>query len=482
MTKEVAMIDTEIPVEVRAAADGGGQDGEESVSLGEFWHRLYQVTYSKTLGLGLILALAVLVLLGSLITQAPGDWGDQAARAGFLTQQRARYGGWTGLLSLLGLFHVFSSVPFDVVTGGLAVSILGCTTHRVPQLWRQARHPKVLVSERFFASARYRGVVEPAGEGALPRIAAGLRRARYRVIVEGDSLYADRFAWGGFGTVVAHLSFIVILAAFVISGAAGYAAVLNVPVGGDPVAVAAGLTVQATAFSATYAESGRPVDYVSHLVVRDGGGIVGEQDVRVNAPLVVGPWTFHQNSFGLAVDVTVRDDTAATLFAESVPQQWRSDDGTLAIGRFTLPERGLTVDVMTAASGAADAQLQPGQAAFVVYRDGETTAMGMTLVDQGSSAAIGDLTFAFDRESQYTGVQVRRDPGAGWMWVGSALLVLGMSVTFCCRHRRLWVEVGDGEVRLASADKEDSGFRRQFDLVVAQVPTWLKGESDAAHR
>jgi cytochrome c biogenesis protein len=130
------------------------------------------------------------------------------------------------------------------------------------------------------------------------------------------------------------------------------------------------------------------------------------------------------------------------------------------------------VDVLAAASGASSADLAPGQVAFLVYRDGESDAMGMEVVDQGSSAAIGDLTFGFNRESQYTGIMVREDPGSIWMWVGSILLVVGMTVTFTCRHRRVWVRAQDGTLLFASADKEDSSFRHSFTTLVSQAETW----------
>ena len=477
--------DTTEPVAKNAAPTVETSETEDlpEVSFGDFFHRIYQVTYSKTVGLVVILAMAVFVLLGVLIAQAPaGVWSDPDSQAQFLAQMRSKYGGWTSLLSLLGLFHVFTSIGFYIVVAALSISILGCTTHRIPQLWQRYRHPKVLVSPRFFTAARYQGSVTTSlkDEKALKLASEKLKAEHYRVIPgDGTVLYTDKYAWGGVGTVVAHLSFIVILAAFLISGSSGYESVLTVPVGsGGATIPGTQVTVKATSFDATYdSTTGRPLDYVSHLVVTDAGKQVAEQDVRVNEPLRYGKWAFHQNSFGLAMDVTVTDAESATVFAGSVAQQWTSDDGTLAIGRFTIPERGLTVDVLAAASGAVSTDLAPGQVAFVIYRDGEADAMGMQIVDQGSSADVGDLSFAFNREAQYTGIMVRDDPGSIWMWIGSALLILGMTVTFTCRHRMVWVRAQDGNLLFASADKEDSGFRHDFNRLVSQAETWSSDRS-----
>ena len=456
-----------------------GPDAEEDVAevgLGDFFHRIYQVTYSKTVGLVIILVMAVFVLIGVLIVQAPSTtWADLAAREAFLEQARTKYGGWTSLLSLLGFFHIFSSIGFLVVTAALAISIIGCTTHRIPQLWHNWQHPRVAVSAHFFDAARYRSAVPATAQPdkVLQVAEDKLKAAHYRVVSSGQGLYADKYAWGGFGTVVAHLSFIIILIAFVISGRTGHDEVVNLAVDGDPVAVAdSGLTIQVTNFESTFVD-GRPLDYVSRVVLREGDAVVAEQDVRVNQPLRYGKWAFHQNSYGLGLVVHVNDAQSQTVFSGLVTPQWSTSDGTLNIGSFNLPDLGLQVDVLTLASGATRTDLAAGQAAFVIYRDGESEAMSMNVVDQGASVVVGDLTFFFDREASYSGIQIRSDPGAIWMLIGSILLVGGMTVTFSCRHRRVWLRAADGQLYLASADKEDSGFRREFDELSSQAATWI---------
>lgn len=471
------------PETEQATPIGTGPDHEPDdtaeVSARDFFARVYQVTYSKTIGLALILAMAVAVLVGVVIAQAPpGVWDDPASREQYLTQMTNKYGGWTKLLSVLGCFHMFTSLGFYMITAALAVSILGCTIHRIPQLWARYRHPRIAVSDRFFICARYAASVSMplSDEETIAVARERLTADHYRVIAGDDScLYADKYAWGGFGTVLAHLSFILILVAFAVSGATGREIALTVPVGGTAVSLGEGtaVTIQATSFNASFdPATGQPLDYVSHVIIADGGTPVTEQDLRVNTPVRYGGWSFHQNSYGLSVDVTVTDGQSTVLFTGSVPQQWTSNDGTLSVGRFALPARSLTVDVVASASGAVSADLAPGQVAFLIYRDGESEAMGMTIVDQGTSGSVGDLNVGFDRESQYTSIMARKDPGAIWMWTGSVLLVVGMTVTFTCRHRRVWIRAQGGTLLFASADKEDSGFRRNFTDLVSQAESW----------
>ncbi len=94
-------------------------------------------------GLVLILALAVLGLIGTLLVQAPaGLQSDPQAYADWLESLRPKYGGWTGILDTLGLFSIFSSVWFRGIMVLLMTSVLACSVNRAPHLWKLTVHPR----------------------------------------------------------------------------------------------------------------------------------------------------------------------------------------------------------------------------------------------------------------------------------------------------------------------------------------------------
>ena len=503
-TKEAPVEEDAAPTKPAPADNSDAADTEVVIGLGEFFRRLYAVTYSKTLGLIIILVFAVFVLLGVIFSQAPtGTWPDATARANFLTEMTSKYGAATNVLSALGIFHIFSSIGFYVVTIALTISIIGCTTHRIPVLWKRWRYPGAHVSRSFFDAARYRGEVTTGldAEAGLAKASQALKAARYRVVeLPENSLFVDRFAWGGFGTVVAHLSFIVILAAFLVSGLASFSVLLNVPISGNPVAVgdSTNLTVAVTDYNETPdPATGQIIDYVSHVIVYDNGQAVKEQDVRVNSPLTYGKWTFYQYSgLGMAYDVTVTSSDGSTLYDGSVPQQYQSNDGTLSVGIIRLDSLGVDIQVEGPASGQVGINntfgLQPGQVGFVIWVDGATQPDNMddltlpdsgppvAAVDPGGSYVHKDLTLTFNRESQYTGIKARTDPGTILVWIGGLLLVIGMTVTFTFRYRRVWVRAEGKQLLLASADKEDSGFRQNFTELVEQAQTWYPDKPEKA--
>lgn len=462
---------------------GPGREARD-VSLREAFDRVNAFFYHKKTGLGLILAMAFLTLMGTLLEQAPdGAAADPQAWNSWLDSVRPRYGGWTSILAATGMFGVFGSIWFKTVTVLLAVSIIACTCHRVPQLWQRARHPHTHVSEAFFDHAGLADrftMPQPPAE-ALAAVQAALGRRRYRVLIDergpGLNLYADRSRWTPFGTALAHASFVLILAGVLVSTTFGFKnPSLPVAVGTKAdVGHGTGLVVEARSFADKYADDGRPLDYYSDLVLYEDGRQVQAQTVRVNSPMRHGGVSIHQASYGIAAAVSVTDAAGARVYAGSVPLSWQSEDKRRSVGKVKLEDRDLTLYVVSAASGAVDPEIGAGQVLLEVYRGGSDKPEGTQVVSQGKPATLGDLRYTFERERQYTGLMVVKDPGAIWVWIGSGLMVIGLILTMFLHHRRLWIRLrpaADGagtDVRIASPERQDTAYERWFRRFVADL-------------
>jgi len=452
-----------------------GLDDAPDLTPAELLRRLYALFHNKRTGLALILAMVLLALFGVLFAQAPeGVRDDPAAYASWLEAMRPRYRGWTDILSALGFFRMFSSPAFITVTALLALSILACSAHRTPLLWQAATRPHTHVRESFFDHGRLHRTVTLAAppEEVFRTVRAALVAQRFRVVEDpngpGLNLYADRFRFAPFGTVVAHVAFVLILAGVVISSSTGFHDSGFTVTVGERVDVGHGtsLAVELTAFRDEYYEDGRPKDYASDVVLYEDGRQVAAQTVRVNAPLDFGGVSFNQAYFGVAADVTVQDATGATHHIGGVPLQWGTDDGLYTFGILTLPDQALEVYVVAASSGQAERDIQAGEVRFELYAIGEDMPLASGVAAQGVPTTIGDLTLTFERERQFTGLIVSRDPGAPWVWAGAILLMAGTCAAMFFRHRRIWVRVraadGGSEVRLASPDRVDSTFESRF--------------------
>jgi cytochrome c biogenesis protein len=466
----------------RESLDGLDSGGGPSVSTSDVTDRIWRFFISMRTGLWLILTLGLLSLVGAVVLQAPGGMtADPAAYTSWVASLQSKYGGWTPVFDKLGLFSVFTSIWFKGIIVLLTTSILACSVNRAPRLWKLAFHPRTRMGETFFTHAALRANVlvqaEPAK--AMQNVREALGSRHFRTIDDPDdnglNLYADRFRWGPFGTVIAHVSFVIILVGFFLSATTGFKNPNFIAPVGSTVQVGngTGLSVKAMSFNDSYYENGSPKDYVADLIVYKSGVQVGRQMVRVNHPLRIEGISFYESFFGQAASMLVKDSAGKTIYNDAVALAFQSDDGTHAIGQFDMKAKGLSVYVVTAASGKPDPAIKAGQVELEIHQNGKNDPIATQVVDQGKPTTIAGVSYTFQRTVAFTGLTVARDPGANFVWVGSTLLVIGLFLVFFFPHRRIWVRVrkatGGTEILCASTMKRDVAFEPQFHQLVTDI-------------
>jgi len=311
-----------------------------------------------------------------------------------------------------------------------------------------------------------------------------LRGKRYRTIVTDDGaihLYADRFRWAPFAGLIGHLSLVVILAGAIVGSTFGYRdSGFTIAEGSTlPVAAEAGLSIQLLDFSDTYyTTTGAPEDYASQVVLYKDGAEVARHTIRVNDPLRYGDTTFYQAFFGTAAVMTVEDSKGNTLVSEGVPLAWRTTADNRPIGSFSLPGTDY-IGWVIGTLGSGDTRVKPGQMEVDLYTADTGVLVDSKVIDQGSAAAIGGLTVTFDRESQFTGLNVARDPGVMLVWLGSLLLFGGFVIRFTIPHKRLWARIvarpnGGAVLGLASLGNREAVLATEFENLVTTVRAALQ--------
>ncbi len=422
-------------------ADHGGRAAARGI-----FQALWDLLTSMRFSLFVILAMAVLGLVGTLVIQVPaGVESDLTAKADWLAGVRPRFGGWTDVLDRLQLFSVFGSIWFRGLTAFLTTSLIACMIQRTPGLWRTATKPRVTVGDAFFAHARERDAIAVRGDAAdlTGRIAGVLRKHHYRVLVEDDgavNLYGDRFRWAPFGSLIGHLSIVVIFAGVIVGSLFGFRDNSFMIAEGSSAVVPTGegLTVRLVSFEdAYYTDTGAPSDFASELVVLRDGREVARHTARVNDPLRYGDLSFYQSFYGPAALMSVADTDGRLLYSDGVPLAWETKDDGRRVGTFTVPSKDIVVWVV-GTWGGGDPLVKPGQMRVETYRASTGDPIEQLTIDQGVPTAVSGLTFTFGREIQYTGLSVARDPGTILVWIGSLLLIAGFTVGFAFPHRRIW--------------------------------------------
>lgn len=458
---------------------------------------------SMKFGVIVILILAGLGLLGSVIIQAPaGVAADPAAMNDWLAEiapkivpgvefiqgipvvgalmPTIRYGDVSGLFQTLQLYTIFDSIWFRSLAAVLTASLVACSSHRLPGLWKSATKPHVAIGEAFFTHAPQHEFISVKGssEEIQGRVGKVLKKHHYRVVSEDDGvvhLYGDKFRWGPFGTVIGHLSLVVILAGAIVGSMFGFRDNGFVVAEGStvPVATDDGISVELIQFQdAYYTDTGAPADYASDVVVYQDGTEVAHQTVRVNEPLRYGGLSFYQSFYGPAAAMSVAGTDGTALFEDGVPLAWSDGDSGRRVGTFLIPGSGLTVWVIGTA-GTGDTVVAPGQMRVEVYQSDGSPVAGET-IDQGDTVEVAGYDFTFHREMQFTGLSVSRDPGTPLVWLGSGLMIAGFVLVLMFPHRRIWGRLvtrpgGRGTLSLAGAGRRDVGSNTEFTDLVTEI-------------
>jgi len=79
--------------------------------------------------------------------------------------------------------------------------------------------------------------------------------------------------------------------------------------------------------------------------------------------------------------------------------------------------------------------------------------------------------------AQYTGLQVRKDPGVWIVYLGCIVMGIGLYTTFFMSHKKLWLALIPSEKKLliaATANKNRPAFERKIDGMITTISNTIK--------
>lgn len=426
-----------------------------SRSLRRAWFALTSVRMANLL----LAAMFVAGLAGILVQQfGTSTLGDPALLAAALERLRDRFGQpLGGLIERLELYRVFTSWWWTLIVAVFTVSVAGNTISRLPRLLRDVRTPAVKRGRAFFRSsvAARTGPLDGLDGSVLPDL---LRRAGFRVRLETADdtthLLAERNRYSPLASLATHASLVLfVIGMGVVTPRFGYETSLKVPVGegrptgfpNDPQTV----LVQNEDFIAMFDRAGLPIDYRTTLAVYRGGEQIARKEITVNDPLSVDGWVFHENFFGPAVEIDVRDEAGLVLYSGAVLL-----DGNLGgkpEGLLPVPGTDVSLELLLAKGEGDIAELTViGARRPTGDQRGPQIVFGAVLdTGDGYYAPDPGIGIEFRRPSSYIGLIAKRDPGQGLIWLGGILLVAGLSVSLIRPRRRIWARYDVRTVRLA---------------------------------
>jgi cytochrome c biogenesis protein len=453
-----------------------------------------------------ILVLALLGVIGMTIRQLPSfAFRTPTDYANELNKLHALYDpvlgtGLVNWLERLQLFHVFGSPWFQGGLVLLVISIVICTIDRTPRLWRQAAEIRVVQPDAYF-DPRLPDRVRIAGSGAGPAgpaltatdVRGALARHRFRVR-EADGpdgiryLYGDRNRWTKLATLITHLGLVLFVLAAAITTLFGDEQGLVVAEGDTLTVQQIGtpglLLVRNFGFDAPGFETGNPTDFTTDLAVYRDGQLLQRKTIRVNDPLTVGGYTFHQNGFGPAPDLLIRDKDGQPLWSGPVPMT--DSAAGLPFGQFAVPgtDIGLQLLLDRTAEGVGVLVVLPYRVVGELPDGSPDVVTGVPLAIARGETQTGpglDFFITLNGFADYTLIIAKHDPGQGFIWAAFAFLITGLAITFYLPRRRVWARLAaDGELALVGRSDRYVDLDREFGALVDDLARLRAGERPGA--
>ncbi|HVM30046.1 MAG TPA: cytochrome c biogenesis protein ResB [Candidatus Limnocylindrales bacterium] len=440
-----------------------------------------------------IILLAVAGLIGTLVPQLPAfalhnpaAYAEEMAGLQRQFESLAVLGFHAGpvvvdVFERLGFFRIFSAPWFILLLTLLVVSIIVCTLDRTPRLWRSVHHIKPVQPAAFYdlrldERARFTGL----DEAALGDVTAALRQRRFKVRREdaledgaGSTavhLYGDRNRYFKMATLFTHLGLILFLAGGAVTVAFGFETVLFVGEGQTapvrPVGTPDNMLVKNISFEAPTRPDGSFIDFRTDLAVYQNGQLLERKTIRVNDPLEIDGWVFHQNTFGPAAVLEIRDSLGSLVWDGPVllageladrPQGFITVPGS-ELGLLLVLDRttdGVPVLAVTGLTPGADAE--EAEVAFV---------RGLGLGGTSDPTQTGGFSINWRQASSFTGMVVKRDPGQVLIWIAYLSLITGLVLTFYFPRRRVWARLDGDRLSVALTADRYVNAEREFEQLL----------------
>jgi cytochrome c biogenesis protein len=428
-------------------------------------------------------ALILLLLLG--IAAIPGSLFPQRSQNPIQVKQyfidNPTLATW---LDRFSLFNVYSSPWFSAIYLLLFISLIGCV------LPRSIGHLKAIgavptITPKYLDRMEHFTEIKKVD---LDLVEAKLRKMRFRIRRDSNSISAEKGYARESGNLLFHLSLVLILIAVGVGslfGSKGDAIVnvgdrfINTPTSYDILGFGKyqaedslppfALTIKD--FKAEYdPATNAPLDYTLTVLTSNPAGSKEKTEIiKVNKPLTYGSTKIFLQANGHSPIVIVKDKSGKVIFDGPTP--FLPQDANLSsIGAIKIPDMQPQIGFVSSFLPTADRDpvrggfssypevLDPRLLISVwkgdlglntgvpqsVYRI-DTSRMeriGLKALVLNESYDFGEGSITFTGWKSWVNLQIINDPGKGYALVGAILAISGLLISLFTRQRRIWIKQG----------------------------------------
>jgi cytochrome c biogenesis protein len=428
-------------------------------------------------------ALILLLLLG--IAAIPGSLFPQRSQNPIQVKQyfsdNPTLATW---LDRFSLFNVYSSPWFSAIYLLLFISLIGCV------LPRSIGHLKAIgaaptITPKYLDRMEHFTEIKKVD---LDLVEAKLRKMRFRIRRDSNSISAEKGYARESGNLLFHLSLVLILIAVGVGsllGSKGDAIVnvgdrfINTPTSYDILSFGKyqaedslspfALTIKD--FKAEYDPvTNAPLDYTLTVLTSNPAGSKEKTEIiKVNKPLTYGSTKIFLQANGHSPIVIVKDKRGKVIFDGPTPFL-PQDTNLSSIGAIKIPDMEPQIGFVSSFLPTADRDpvrggfssypevLDPRLLISVwkgdlglntgvpqsVYRidTSKMERIGLKALVLNESYDFGEGSITFTGWKSWVNLQIINDPGKGYALLGAILAISGLLISLFTRQRRIWVKQG----------------------------------------
>jgi cytochrome c biogenesis protein len=428
-------------------------------------------------------ALILLLLLG--IAAIPGSLFPQRSQNPIKVKQyfsdNPMLASW---LDRFSFFNVYSSPWFSAIYLLLFISLIGCV------LPRSIGHLKAIgaaptITPKYLDRMEHFTEIKKVD---LDLVEARLRKMRFRIRRDSNSISAEKGYARESGNLLFHLSLVLILIAVGVGslfGSKGDAIVnvgdrfINTPTSYDILGFGKyqaedslppfALTIKD--FKAEYdPATNAPLDYTLTVLTSNPAGSKEKTEIiKVNKPLTYGSTKIFLQANGHSPIVIVKDKSGKVIFDGPTP--FLPQDANLSsIGAIKIPDMQPQIGFVSSFLPTADRDpvrggfssypevLDPRLLISVwkgdlglntgvpqsVYRidTSKMERIGLKALVLNESYDFGEGSITFTGWKPWVNLQIINDPGKGYALLGAILAISGLLISLFTRQRRIWIKQG----------------------------------------
>jgi cytochrome c biogenesis protein len=408
----------------------------------------------------------------------------------------------------LGFMDMYHSWWFVTILVLFAANLIICSIDRLPKILKLVREPiKPLPEDHFKGFGIKREiVVKGKAEATKATVLEAVKKSAGFNLAEvreegGYQLYSQRGNYTRLGIYITHFSILVILLGAIIGIRFGFKGFLPLAEGDTSNVIETrrgqtiplGFDIRCDKFEVDfYGDTDMPKAYKSWLTVFKDGKEVMQKMIEVNNPLTYDGTTFYQSSFGMVPGGGVE---RAIFVFKVAPKDGKPETVNVRFGDpFSIPGTDITAKVedfspalgfdQTTGKPFTYAEQMNNPAVFVGFFEGsKRIGEGWILKrypETGKVHQVGTVLLDDVWGIQYTGLQVRKDPGVWVVYFGCIAMAVGLFIAFFMSHRKLWVKLIEekNNTRIivgASANKNRQSFERKIDKLAGLLSKHREG-------